>query len=178
VTSESEDSRQSSEKRAEAFAMHALIPIRLLVAFENRGLKLQGLSADDMARLMSETHAERSLIAKAAEHHGFVDSSERHRLERLEVAEPLKHYSTHARNLYELSANQVYRLDILETSKRKTTFPIRGHRLPVQFVELVLEALQQGKISLGKAAELLMMRKQDLEKRFGLAPQYESVSVA
>jgi len=57
----------------------------------------------------------------------------------------------------------------LKWGSRLTTFPAAGVRLPIPFVRLVLEILASGKITSGKAADLLMVRRHELTKQFGVS---------
>jgi hypothetical protein len=51
--------------------------------------------------------------------------------------------------------------------KRNTTIPSRTIRLPPAYIKGVIEALENGSISRGKAAAMLMIDERDFDARFG-----------
>ena len=51
---------------------------------------------------------------------------------------------------------------------RLSTFPVKGLRLPIPYVNLVLGAVQSGRIAESKATELLMITPEDLEGQYGI----------
>ena len=160
-----------SENRANSFAMNALVSKDLLDAYSNRGFQISELDSKKMAQLMAETHAEPKLIIKAALSYGLIseDASERLRQNVPSQTERAM-ASYHAKQFDQLSPEEMSSIirepQAVNEWPRNTAFPMRGMRLPLPFVNHVLEALESHKISSGKAKELLMTR--DLS-RFGVA---------
>ena len=161
------DALDIAEQRADSFALNALVPRRLLVAIENRGHRLATLEPQDLAIVIAAVHAEQGLLARAAHEHGLIDSEAAMRLATLDVARELRACSYHARGLRDTPANQLIYPELLAWGERLTTFPVRGLRLPIPFVRLVIDAVGQGKITPAKAAELLMVDEGGL-LRYGI----------
>lgn len=164
-------SKRAAEERAESFAMHTLLPRRLLVAVESRGRKLAQLDSRGLAQVMAETHAEQRLIAKAALFYELVTPEGAERLRTLNISRrQLVEATPHARGLAGLDVKDLADAAVRNWESRKTTFPIAGVRLPIHFVKVVLSACELGKISTRKAAELLMVTVDDLATRYNVRP--------
>jgi Zn-dependent peptidase ImmA (M78 family) len=162
-----------AEERASSFALHALLPRRLLVAV---GLNLTDLSSSSssVASIIGETHAEQGLIARAAVRHGLLSEEEADRFRNVKVSQQdLIRATPHARGLASLSKEELADPRVREWESRKTTFPISGVRLPIPFVQVVLRALDTRKITPAKAAELLMVTTTDLSARYGVPGEEE-----
>lgn len=159
-----------AEQRAEAFATNALVSRKLLMAYWDRGLPIPYLNAPGLAKLMAEVHAEPALILRAACQHGLITTDDyRRQRSNLPNKAQRAEASPHAKSLAELTDDerQTFLRDPAlfiapSAYPRKTTFPINGMRLPLPFIRDVLEALNNGLISYGKAQELMM--NQDLSK--------------
>ncbi|MGH7205967.1 MAG: hypothetical protein ACREI2_07130 [Nitrospiraceae bacterium] len=119
-----------------------------------------------MARLVAETHVEQKLVIRAAVENELLSPEDETRCLAMEIADDLRELSDHA-----LSAEEyIQKIGVEEAKwagKRNTTIPIRSLRLPVPYIDAVLEAFKDGKISRGKAAELLMVDEQAFDERFG-----------
>jgi Zn-dependent peptidase ImmA (M78 family) len=165
-----------AEQRADSFALHALVPQRLLTATLSRQrLHLKNLDEAGMAELISATHAEQGLFIKAAREYGLVSDEEADRLKTLRVARELRARSIHARGLAGLPREALIYPEVLDWGPRLTSFPLEGLRLPIPFVRLVLQALENHKINSGKAAELLMADDKQLSL-YGIGrPIFEEV---
>lgn len=160
---------QIAEERADSFAMHALLPRELLVAVENRGFRLRYLTAETLAHVIALTHAEQKLIVRAALNYDLISEDDAERLGGLKLTlKDLAEVTYHAKGLADLSADQLIYPEVVTWADRLTTFPIRGIRLPIPFVKLVLQAFNEGKITASKAAELLMVTRDDLSRRYGV----------
>ncbi len=160
-----------AEQRADSFALHVLVPQRLLLAtLQRHRMRLKDLDEIGMAELISTTHAEQGLLIKAAQEYGLVSDADAERLARLRVARELRAKSNHARGLAGLSKEALIYPEVLNWGPRLTSFPLDGLRLPIPFVRLVLQALESGKINSGKAAELLMADDDQLA-RYGVDRQ-------
>lgn len=156
-----------AEERADAFALHALLPQRLMVAYENRGLRLATLDEAGLARFIAGTHAEQRLIVRAALRYGLLTQEQADRLGSMRISRAeLSRVTYHAVGLSDLPADKLSDPRVREWESRKTTFPIKGIRLPIAFVRMVLRALAEERISTGKAAELLMVTTEDLAARY------------
>jgi hypothetical protein len=156
-----------AEERAQAFAEEFLLPQDVLHHLsQGRGIKWDSLTVDDMAWLMAQSHAEQRLVLSVARGAGLIDLSQHETYARLDVSTRLKELSEHALNAREFLARR--QLDPLKTlvSGRKTTIPSRTLQLPVGYVLSVLEAYRISRVSLGKAAEMLMIDKRDFQERF------------
>lgn len=161
-----------AEERASSFALHALVPRRLLVAV---GLSLSDLRGASVAEVIAKTHAEQGLIARAAVRHGLMSEEEAERFRSVKVSQQeLIRATPHARGLASLSKDQLADPRVREWESRKTTFPISGIRLPIPFVQVVLRALEERKITAAKAAELLMVRTADLSTRYGVPDENQA----
>ena len=157
------------EQRAQAFAQEALLPREVLhhVA-QSHGIKWASLTSDDMALLVAETHVEQRTVARAAVDAGFVPPETEESLQSFDIGARLRQISERALDtseyLEKLGEGGEQKLML---GKRTATVPSRPIRLPVSYVRGVVSALQEKRISRGKAAELLMIDTYDLESRFG-----------
>ena len=156
-----------NEARAQAFAQEALVPKTVLIQFANKfGLDWTRLSANDLGRLVAEAHVEKQLLLKAALDAGFIDDDQRVAYESVDCAAAVREYSTHA-----LNTREYLRLRAEESPKwigenRNTDIGTRSLRMPVRYVDEVIKALNEGFITVGKAAEMAMMEKPTFLKRF------------
>jgi hypothetical protein len=140
-----------------------------LVAVENAGLKLSSLDSVGVAQVVARTHAEQRLIARAAVRHSLISEEEGERLLRIKVSrQELSTASYHAVGLGNVDKDKLIDPKVRDWESRKTTFPISGIRLPIPFVQVVLRALEERKITASKAAELLMVTTADLSTRYGV----------
>jgi Zn-dependent peptidase ImmA (M78 family) len=158
-----------SEQRAEAFALEALIPREVLYhAAQSNGIKWQGVDAVSLATLVAAVHVEQRMVVRAAVTNGFLQEEEAQRCLDLDIHGDLKRLSeralTTSEYLERLSADRKSKLLI---GNRTVTVPSRPLRLPIPYVMTVVEAVRDKQISKGKAAELLMIGRRDLESRFG-----------
>ncbi len=164
-----DDPANIAEQRADAFALKALVPKRLLVATQNRGLQLAKLTKEELADLIAQTHAEQGLLVRALREYRLISETDAGRLSALSAARELRNRTYHARGLADLPKEELFYPEVHDWGERLTTFPLRGLRLPIPFVRLVLQAFADGKISGGKAAELLMVKEEELS-RYGIQP--------
>lgn len=161
--------RRIAEDRADSFAMRALVSEELLVAMENRGYKLEHLGRETFAHLIANVHAEQRTIVRAALAYNMVDDEQARDLDAIVIPNrELAAVSKHARGIAALSREELVYPEVQDWKDRMTTFPVMGIRLPIPFVRLVLQALGAEKITAGKAAELLMVTREDLATRYGV----------
>ena len=166
---DSNESKDLSERRAQAFAQEALLPREVLHhTAQSRGIKWAAITAEDIAQLVAATQVEQKLVARAAVDAGFVPPENEENLRNLDISDRLRGITDRALDTSEYlekfgkDAEQKLML-----GKRTATIPSRPLRLPVPYVRGVVGALLDRRISRGKAAELLMIDKYDLEFRFG-----------
>jgi Zn-dependent peptidase ImmA (M78 family) len=165
----SDDRADLSEQRAEAFAQETLIPKEVLHHLaQSRGIKWDSISPEDLAYLVGEAHVEQRAIARAAAASNFVSPEREAWLENVDISDQLRRVSERALSTSEYIDSQGPEVRERQMfGKRTTTIPARQIRLPIPYIRGVIEALQEKMISKGRAAELLMIDKHDLDSRFG-----------
>jgi Zn-dependent peptidase ImmA (M78 family) len=157
-----------SEQRAQAFAQEGLIPREVLNHIaQSLGINWDSVTMEDLAALVARTHVEHQMVVKCAISSGFVSESYAEELLELKISAELKRVSERALDTREyLRLKGEHEKVRLLLGKRTPTIPLRAIRLPVSYVMLVVGAAQEGTISRGKAAQLLMVNKDELESRF------------
>jgi hypothetical protein len=164
-----DERNEISEQRAQAFAQEALLPRESLNHIaQSLGIKWDAISPEGMAHLVAETHVEQNVVARAAVAAGFILPEDETGLRELDITSWLRQISdrilTTSEYLEKYGAREKQKMML---GKRTTTIPSRSLRLPVPYIRGVIDALQEKTISKGRAAELLMIDKYDLESRFG-----------
>jgi Zn-dependent peptidase ImmA (M78 family)/DNA-binding transcriptional regulator YdaS (Cro superfamily) len=155
------------EERSQAFAQEALVPkdvIRHIA--QAHGMTWTELSSHDLAVLVSETQVEVRTLLRAAFDAELICQDHMDRYNQVDISSDLKSITDHA-----LSAGEYIRkIGSTEaekwTGKRETNIASRTLRLPVPYVTLVIDAFQNGVISRGKSAELLMIDEDTFDSRF------------
>jgi hypothetical protein len=157
-----------SELRAEAFAQEAAVPREVLAHIaQKHGIAWdRPFSATDLATVMADTQVEARLIARSATDCGLLAHDLRDHLLSLQVWDSLKALSVHALSTREYLEHVGLAESESWNIKRSTTIPSRTLRLPVGYVKGVIEALEENLISIGRAAQLLMIGEEDLAERF------------
>jgi Zn-dependent peptidase ImmA (M78 family) len=156
------------EMRAQAFAQECLVPKSVLThVAQSYGIKWTNLSARSLARLIADTHVEQRTVVNAAVDACLVAPEMSDELKRLDISADLRELSQHA-----LSTEEYLELIGADNAqgwigKRTTTLTPRPLRLPVGYVTIVVDAYRNRQISLGKAAEYLMVDDSDFAERFG-----------
>jgi Zn-dependent peptidase ImmA (M78 family) len=161
------DASDSIELRAQAFAQESLIPKEVLFhAAQSRGIKWSALGEEELACLVAETHVEQQLVVSAAVDYGFIDAEHEAQLNRLDIHSELVKLSDHA-----LSTEQFLAKHGEHASgwigKRTTTLCSKAIRLPIGYVNAVVDAYKNRQISPAKAAEYLIIDEQEFTDRFG-----------
>jgi Zn-dependent peptidase ImmA (M78 family) len=170
------DTADPLELRAQAFAQECLVPREVLLHVGHaHGIKWANLSARSVAKIVAETHVEQRAVVAAALDSSLITPAAAEELLRIDISKDLRELSSHA-----LSTEEYLELIGAQNAeewigKRTTTLTPRPLRLPVGYVTAVVEANRNRQISLGKAAEYLMIDKTDYEERFG--DIYEGVEV-
>ena len=169
------DSHDSIELRAQAFAQEALIPKEVLFhAAQSRGVKWSALNEYTLACLVADTHVEQRLVVSAAVDYGFVESERQEQLNSFEIHSELVKLSDHGLTTEEfLEKNGESASDWL--GKRNTTLSPKSIRLPIGYINAVVDAYRNRQVSPGKAAEYLIIDEQEFTERFG--DIYENVDV-
>jgi Zn-dependent peptidase ImmA (M78 family) len=163
-----EEKAEPLEMRAQAFAQECLAPKSVLVHIaQSHGIKWSNLSARSLARLVADAHVEQRAVVNAAVEAGLVAAEMSEELKRIDISGDLRELSSHA-----LSTDEYLELIGSENAhewigKRTTTLTLRSVRLPVGYVTAVVEAYRNCQISMGKAAQYLMIDDSDFEERFG-----------
>lgn len=158
---------EMEEIRANAFARELMIPRSVLIHLANSfGLNWAALSEVDLARLVAEAHVELREVLGAAREYGLIDEELEQRYSAASIAQPLRELSPHS-----LTTDEYLRTldskDPVWAAKNRTVW-IGGNRLrlPAGYVGRVLKAVESGKVTEGKAAELLLMDRYTFRDRF------------
>jgi hypothetical protein len=124
--------------------------------------------------LVALTHVELRTVLNAARDAGFIGVAQVDDLKRVDISTSLRKISGHALTTEEYlektgTAEQEW------IGKRTTTLTARPIRLPIGYVNAVVEAYQNRQISPSKAATYLMIEETEFLQRFG--DIYEQVEV-
>jgi Zn-dependent peptidase ImmA (M78 family) len=165
---QTEDLSILSEARAHAFAQEALVPRSVLVHFTNQmGLNWACLTEHQLAGLLAEVHVEQKTLLEAAYDNGLIDEEQLVKYIKYGCATALRELSPHAWTTREFLRRQANESPKWVVENRHTTAGSRTLRLPAGYVKQVIDAANDGDISIGKAAELLMMDRYTFADRFG-----------
>jgi Zn-dependent peptidase ImmA (M78 family) len=167
VYNETKSLNDTSEARAEAFAQEATIPKEVLLHVAQRhGISWDApMMASQLAQIVADVHVEVRLIVRAAMEYGLIDKEKGDDLKGLPIHDHLKKISDHALSGREYLI-KVGKQAEAWTGKRNTSVPSRTLRLPVNYVKNVVEAYEERLISMGRAAELLMISEDIFAERF------------
>jgi Zn-dependent peptidase ImmA (M78 family) len=156
-----------SEIRAQKFAQECLVPRSVLVHAENRlGLKWTELSPENVADLVTSTHAEQALVLKAALDNSLIDEDLLRTYLAYDCRSLIRQSSPHALTTREYLRTLANQSPKWIAENRNTSVGQRPLRLPSNYVAEVIDTYDQGEISMGKAAEMLMMDKEAFRDRF------------
>jgi Zn-dependent peptidase ImmA (M78 family) len=162
------DTPDLAEVRARAFATEVLVPRSVLVHYANQfGYKWDRLAAELLANLMAAVHAEQQTVVYAAYEGGLITEDLANQYRQYDCASILRSLTSHALDTVTFLRQQAELSPRWIAPNRSTTVGPRSIRLPAGYVQKVIETFNQGDISLGKAAEMLMMDRQTLTDRFG-----------
>jgi Zn-dependent peptidase ImmA (M78 family) len=157
-----------SEARAHAFAQEALAPRSVLVHFTNQmGLNWACLTEHQLAGLLAQVHVGQKTLLEAAYDNGLIDEEQLVKYVKYSCAAALRELSPHAWTTREFLRRQANESPKWIVENRHTTAGARSLRLPAGYVKQVIDAANDGDISVGKAAELLMMDRYTFTDRFG-----------
>jgi Zn-dependent peptidase ImmA (M78 family) len=163
------------EMRAQSFAQEVLVPREVLLhAAQSIGCKWNAMNADSLARLVSLTHVEARTLLSAAQEEAFLDGAQVEELKRIDISSTLRNYSDHALTTEEyLGKKGVEEQEWI--GKRTTTLTARPIRLPIGYVNTIVEAYQNRQISPSRGAAYMMIDETEFLDRFG--DVYEEVDV-
>lgn len=161
--------RQLEELRAQAFAQEALIPREVLAHIgATQGLRWESLSARDLATLVAYSQVEQRTVVRASVDANLVPAELAEAYCRYEIHDELQALTDRALSTREfIEKAQIDRTAIIPAEDRTTTIPSRALRLPLPYVARVIELAQGQLISIGKAAQMLMVDRDTFDRRFG-----------
>jgi Zn-dependent peptidase ImmA (M78 family) len=172
---DAEHAQDTQELRAQAFAQESLIPKEVLFqAAQSLGIKWNVINETGLARLVADTHVEQRMVVSAAIDAGFVVADRRDELFSLDIFSQLRDFSDHALTTEEFLEKRGHQAAEW-MGKRTSTLSPRTIRLPIGYVNAVVEAYRNRQISPGKASEYLIIEEQEFVDRFG--DIYEDVEV-
>lgn len=156
-----------TEARAESFARECLLPAKLILSFcSQNGVRPNKLTAQSLAGLVAFSGVEKKTVVEILRHNEFIDDVLATQYQSLDISTELREQSDRALGTKEFI--EKVGLDVAASwlNKRFTTISSRKILLPVTYVKSVLEAVKTFKISIGKAAELLMVDIDTFYSRF------------
>jgi hypothetical protein len=145
----------------------SLIPKEVLFhAAQSYGVRWNELNATALAQLVASTHVEQRMVVKAAVDAGFIPLEDADRFTEVDISSQLREFSDHALSTEEYLA-KTGRQQEDWIGKRTTTLIPRNVRLPIGYVNAVVDAYRSRQISSAKAAEYLLIEEQEVFDRFG-----------
>jgi hypothetical protein len=163
-----DDTTDPLEMRAQAFAQECLVPKSVLVhVAQTNGIKWTNLSTRSLARLVAGTLVEQRTVVNAGLEAGLIAPEAAEELKRADISSELHDVSPHALMTDEYLESIGPDKAKGWLGKRTTTLTPRPLRLPVGYITMVVDAYQSCQISLGKAAEYLMVDEPEFVRRFG-----------
>lgn len=162
-----EEGDEFVEERAQAFARGALIPASVLNHAASRwGTRWSALSPSMIAQLMASTHVEQKILLQTACENGLVSNDRLQEYQEMNCSRELTELSEHALTTDEYLRRQPS-IPPWIAQNRNTALGGKSLRLPAGYVDQVILAFNDGSISRGKVAEMLLMEREILEERFG-----------
>ncbi|MGA3028827.1 MAG: hypothetical protein ABSF98_29155 [Bryobacteraceae bacterium] len=156
-----------TEVRAQAFARDALVPASVLSHATNKwGIHWNSMTPVTIAQLMASTHVEQRTLLEAACEYGYFPQDKLEDHQKLNCSSELAALSDHALTT-EAYLRRQPSIPLWIAQNRNTALGGRSLRLPAGYVEQVILAFNDGEISRGKAAEMLLMDRSTMEERFG-----------
>jgi Zn-dependent peptidase ImmA (M78 family) len=158
--------QEFGEERAQAFALELLIPPEVLQHLTtSSGIDLRSLSPRALAQIVADAHVEQRALLQGLVDSSLITEEERQAYLRFDIGAHLHEISDHA-----LTAKEYIDKRGEEArswvGKVTTTIPSRSVRLPVTYIKAVLDAYTAREISVGRAAEFLMIDPRDFANRF------------
>ncbi len=155
------------EARADAFAKALYTSSKVLTAITSQlGLQWDKLTTRDLALLVACAQVELKVSLRSAVEAGMLSSDRAQQYSKQSLKRELRAVTDHV-----LTPQEFFKLHperaVWSGDLRTTTIPSRELRLPVPYIMHVLNSLNQGYISDGKAAEMMMMDYGVFIQRFG-----------
>lgn len=161
------DFSEFQERRAQAFARELFAPVEVLRHVQNTtGFKWDNLQPRDLATLVAHTDVSAKVVLLAAFQSGLITDDELQKYQEFQIQEELKLLTPRALSTREFLQQAIREQSIWPANKRTTNLTSRRLRLPVSYVNKVLDAAKNEEISFGKAAEMLMMDPTTMQERF------------
>jgi Zn-dependent peptidase ImmA (M78 family) len=157
-----------SELRAQAFTQEFLVPKTVLVHFANKfGLKWNDLSPEDLGRLIASVHVGKRAVVDAIYEANLIEKSDRERYLNFTCGPHVREHTDHALTTVEYLRKKSEDSPTWVAGRRNVKIGNRTLRLPFSYAQQVLDCVNSGKISIGKAAEMMMMNRRVFLDRFG-----------
>lgn len=155
------------EARADSFARNCYASREVLKHLTSLlGLNWAQLDSKKLAELVAHAQVDLKVILASAVEMNLITAEQASRYGRTRIIKQLRNLTGHA-----LTTEEFFRIPrqerIWSAEERETTIPARSLRLPVPYIKSVIDACNEGLVSVGKAAELLMVDRDVFLERFG-----------
>ncbi|MGA8087450.1 MAG: ImmA/IrrE family metallo-endopeptidase [Terracidiphilus sp.] len=155
------------EARADSFARNCFVSREILKALTSTlGLNWAELNARNLAELVAHSQVDLRVILASAVECNLISEEQSSKYGKMRIIKHLRGLTSHA-----LTTKEFFEAPrdtkVWSPKERETTIPSRTLRLPVPYVKSVIDACNDGLISEGKAAELLMIDYEIFMERFG-----------
>ena len=168
--SEQDNAQAFTEIRAESFARECLLPQNLILSFfSSHGVKASKLLPDSLAALVAFSGVEKKTVIEVLKSSELIDAALATTYESFDISSSLRAETLHALSTREYIDKIGLASAKSWLNKRFTTTTPQRLLLPVSYVKNVLEAAMGFKISLARAAELLMIDPETFHIRFAEA---------
>lgn len=155
------------EARADSFARNCFASREVLRSLTSiLGLKWAELSARNLAELVAHSQVDLRVVLAAAVENKLISEDQASHYGKMRIIRHLRALTPHALTTKEFFATP-RETTVWSPEERETTIPSRTLRLPVPYIKSVIDACNDGLISEGKAAELLMIDHEVFVERFG-----------
>ncbi len=155
------------ERRAQAFAQELFAPAHLLRHLQNtKGFNWHDLRPRDLAVLVANADVSAVTVLTSALESGMINAEEFEKYRSYSILDELKQLTPRALSTREFLQQTISEQSIWPANKRTSNLTPRRLRLPVSYINKVLTAAKNEDISLGKAAEMMMMDRQTMLERF------------
>lgn len=168
-TEESKSSQRGSltEVRAEAFARECLLPKTLVLSFcSQNGVKPNSLTREALAGLIAFSGVEQKTAVELLREYELIDDALQSEYLGWSIWQDLMRLTDHALSTSEYIEKRGKQIEGLWSDMRRTTLSSRKLLLPIAYVTSVVRAVQSFKISMSRAADLLMIEPEMFQSRF------------
>jgi Zn-dependent peptidase ImmA (M78 family) len=161
-----------SEVRAESFARECLLPRKLVLSFcSQNGVSPTRLTAESLAALVAFSGVEKKTVIEILRNHELIDDALMTQYQTYEIAQHLRNETDHALSTSDFIQKIGLKAAGSWLNKRFTTIGTQRLLLPVNYVKTVVDAVRSFNISIGRAAELLMIDRDTFISRVSSAPE-------